>query len=80
VTKTIALISEGGGWKGKVKDNGQIKLSLEFHRADACAQSQGEMVMKAGQKNPFGPVFSSYRRIKPCLQKVDMVNVFRLPG
>jgi hypothetical protein len=78
VAKTITLASEDGGWKGEVKDNGQLKLTLEFSSGlTRVLNPKEEMVMKAGPEKALAdPVFLFVPPDKgPVLQKVDMVNV-----
>jgi len=78
VTKAISLAQEGGGWKGEVKDNGQLKLALEFSSGLTHALSpKEEMAMKAGPEKALAePCFLFVPPDKgPVLQKVDMVNV-----
>jgi hypothetical protein len=78
VTKAISLAPEGGGWKGEVKDKGQLKLALEFSPGLTRALTpKEEMAMKAGLgKTLSEPCFLFVPPDKgPALQKVEMVPV-----
>jgi len=78
VTKTITLAQEGSGWKGEVKDNGQIKIALEFsYGLTRPLNPKEEMAMKGGPEKALAePCFLFVPPDKgPALQKVNMVPV-----